>query len=125
MTHATTASALSTIQKLPRRGASPFFRHKKTPVNSGVFWCLPSDSNPRKEREARRNSVSFAEGAIASTAGKQCRLGCAEGAAKIAAQGFESLILDKKNTREFGCFLAPVEGLEPPTLRLTAACSTG
>ena len=64
------------------------------------FWRLPSDSNPRKEREARRNSVSFAEGAIASTAGKQCRLGCAEGAAKIAAQVFESRFLDTKNTSQ-------------------------
>ena len=61
------------------------------------FWRLPSDSNPRKERGARRNSVSFAEGAIASTAGKQCRLGCAEGAAKIAAQGCESFFQAQKN----------------------------
>ena len=68
------------------------------------FWRLPSDSNPRKERGARRNSVSFAEGAIASTAGKQCRLGCAEGAAKIAAQRFESRFLDTKKHLFARCF---------------------
>ena len=31
----------------------------------------------------------------------------------------------KKKAPLIRCFLAPVEGLEPPTLRLTAACSTG
>ena len=73
-----------------------------------------SGLDPRKERKARRNSM------FSPT---DLHAGVVQG--ENSVRGFEENDKKRKETAMRFLSMAPVEGLEPPTLRLTAACSTG
>ena len=75
-------------------------------------------------RSARRDGIAI----VARSADRvQCGVRSVISAAPKArkARGGHVPKQGEKKHLEMRCFLAPVEGLEPPTLRLTAACSTG
>ena len=89
-------------------GADYVCNNKKTTRLSGLFWRLLRDSDPRVLANLR---ASTARSSVNGKAEHQ-RCGC------------PVLRKQQKNHSLEWLVLAPVEGLGPPTLRLTAACST-